>query len=144
MSNMDTAGQIVPLSPRDAFEYLQENAAILDIRPEYETDYRVFDVPKVFYLSYGSYRDNFHIIPMDIPLIVADSAGNRSAEVAQYLLAQGYSQIAYLAGGMIEWNRDGLPLLKDIDYELIGGCACRLHPQSARAEGSKVAPKRDC
>lgn len=131
----------IPLSPREAFKYLQENAAILDIRPEYEICYRTFDVPQVIYLSYNSYRDNYHIIPKDMPIIVADIVGIRCAEVARFLMTQGYGQVAYIAGGIVEWDHDGLPLLKDIDYELVGGCACRLHPQNVRAEGSKVASK---
>lgn len=134
-------GTLISLSPREAFAYLQDNAAIVDIRPEYETNYRVFDVPKVFYIPDDSYRDKFQVLPKDILLIIADCSGNRSNEVARYLIEQGYPQIACLAGGVIEWDRDGLPLSKDVDYEMIGGCACRLHPQKARIEGSSVAPK---
>ena len=129
------------LSPRQAFVYLLGNAAIVDTRPEYETNYRVFDVLKVFYLPYGSYRDKFHIIPKDILLIVADNVGIRSAEVACYLIAQGYPQVVCLTGGVVEWNHDGLPLDRDMDYEMIGGCACRIHPKRIRIEGSSVAPK---
>lgn len=131
----------VYLSPREAFVYLQDNAAIVDIRPEYEINYRVFDVPKVFYLSYSSYRDKFNIIPKDMFLIVADNVGIRNNEVACFLMAQGYPRVACLAGGVVDWNRDGLPLARDMDYEMIGGCACRLHPKKIRVEGSLVAPK---
>jgi len=132
---------LISLSPREAFAYLQDNAAIVDIRPEYETSYRVFDVPKVFYLPGDLYRDKFQLLPKDILLIVADSSGNRSKEVAYYLIEQGYTKVACLAGGVIEWDRDGLPLSKNVDYEMVGGCACRLHPQKVRTEGSSVAPK---
>lgn len=116
----------VSLSPREAFVYLQDNGAIVDIRPEYEINYRVFDVPNIFYLPYSSYRDEFRIIPKDKFLIIADNVGIRSTEVARFLLAQGYPRVACLAGGVVEWDRDGLPLIKDMDYELVGGCACRL------------------
>ena len=122
----------VPLSPREAFVYLKDNAAIVDIRPEYEINYRVFDVSKIFYLPYDSYRDNFYIIPKDLFLIIADSVGIRSAEVARFLFLNGYSKVAYLAGGIVEWDRDGLPLIKDLDYELTGGCACRLQPKNIK------------
>lgn len=132
---------LVWLSPREAFEYLQYNAAIVDIRPEYEINYRIFNVPKVFYLPYSSFRDNFNSIPKNLLLIIADSVGIRSAEVAGYLIAHGYHQVACLAGGVVDWNHDGFPLRKDMDYEMIGGCACRLHPKKIRVEGSSVAPK---
>lgn len=121
---------LIHLSPREAFECLQGNAAVLDIRPEYEISYRVLDVPKVFFLQYNSYRDNLDKIPKDIFLIVADSVGNRSTEVARHLLEQGYHQVACLAGGIVAWDHDGLPLTKNVDFEMVGGCACRLHPQN--------------
>lgn len=122
-------GSIIHLSPREAFEYLKTDAAILDIRPEYETSYRVFDVPKVFFIPYSSYHDNLNILPKNIRLIVADNVGIQSTEVARYLLEQGYTQVACLAGGIVAWDHAGMPLTKDRDYEMVGGCACRLHPQ---------------
>ena len=136
-----SGGSPTPLSPREAFTRLQGDVAILDIRPEYETDFRVFDVPNIFYLPYRTYRDQFHLIPKDIPLIVADSVGNKSMEVARYLSEHGYPSVSFLAGGMVAWDRDGLPLAKDKNYAMVGGCACRLKPKSAQAEGSSVAPK---
>ena len=138
---MNTFFNKLSLSPREAFEYLQNHSAILDIRPEYEICFRVFDIPRVFYLDYHLYRDNLSLIPRDIPLIIADSVGNQSKEVANYLISQGFLQTAYMAGGIVEWDRAGLPLKKDVDYEMIGGCACRLQPQKPRIEGSAVSPK---
>lgn len=121
-------------SPREAFEYLQGNAVIVDIRPDYEINYRVFDVPRVFYLPYSSYRQNFNEIPKDIPLIIADNVGIRSEEVGCFLMEQGYTQVMCIAGGVIEWDHDGLPLIKDLDCELTGGCACRLRPKRIKME----------
>lgn len=131
-------GVPVSLSPREAFEYLQGNAAILDIRPEYETSFRVFDITKVFYLPFSLYRDELTLIPNDVPLIIADSVGTKSTEVAHYLMEHDYTQISCLAGGIVEWDRAGLPLKKDVDYEMMGGCACRLQPQKPRIEGSAL------
>lgn len=129
------------LSPKEAFEYLQDSAAIVDIRPDYETNYRVFDVPKVFYLPYSSYRENYNTIPRDIPLVIADNVGLRSEEVACFLIEQGYTQVACLAGGVIEWDHRGLPLTKDMDCELTGGCACRLRSKKNQIGGSSVTTK---
>ncbi|HYE84446.1 MAG TPA: rhodanese-like domain-containing protein [Clostridia bacterium] len=120
---------IIHLSPREAFEYLKNDTAILDIRPEYETSYRVLDVPNAFFLPYNSYQDNLDKIPKDIRLVVVDSVGNRSTEVARYLIEQGYPQVVCLAGGIVAWDHVGLPIKKDVGYEMVGGCACRLHPQ---------------
>lgn len=129
------------LSPRQALAYLQAGAAIVDIRPEFETSFRIFDVPKVYYLSYRSYREDYPAIPKDCLLIVADSVGNQSQEVARFMLEKGYDNITFLAGGIVEWDRDGLPLAKDMDCAMIGGCACRLQPQKIREDSSLAALK---
>lgn len=129
---MSSNANILSFSPHEAYEHLKDNAAIVDIRPEYEVEYRTFDVPRMYYLPYDSYQDTTIEIPRDILLIVADSAGNRSAEVALYLQEQGYPEVACLAGGVLAWVRAGLPLVKDDDYELSGACACRLRPQKVK------------
>lgn len=118
------------LSPKEAFACLQEGAAIVDIRPEYETNYRVFDVPDVYVLPYSSYKEKFQEIPKEKPLIVADSVGLKCSEVAQFLHDQGYPCVAYLAGGVVSWDHSGLPLSKDLGYELKGGCACKIRPKN--------------
>jgi rhodanese-related sulfurtransferase len=136
--------QVISLSTREAYELLNNNdAVLLDIRPEYETDFRVFDVPQIYYLPFDTYHEKLNAIPKEVFLIIADSVGNRSVEVARYMLGQGYSKVACLAGGIVAWDRAGLPLSKDKDYEMVGGCACRLKPQKAKVEGSIVAPKQN-
>lgn len=134
--------QPISLSAREAYEILKNSeAALVDIRPEYETDFRVFDVPRIYYLPYDSYHEKLHVIPKDLFLIVADSVGNRSVDAVRYMLEQGYTHAACLAGGVVAWDHAGLPLSKDKDYEMVGGCACKLKPQKPRVEGSVVAPK---
>lgn len=139
---MDTA-VMVPLTPREAFECLQGGAAILDIRPEYETDFRVFDVPRVIYLPLDCLSEGYEGLPMDIMLIVADSVGFQSKETARYLVEHGFANVSYLAGGIIAWERAGLPISKDLDYEMSGGCACKLRPHKEKPEGSSVAPAKE-
>lgn len=136
---MDTA-VMVPLTPKEAFLNLQAGAAILDIRPEYETDFRVFDVPRVIYLPLDSLQVGYEELPRDIALIVADSVGFQSKETARYLVELGLASVSYLAGGIIAWERAGLPISKDYDYEMSGGCACKLRPHKEKPEGSSVAP----
>lgn len=123
---------LLSLSPREALERLQENAAIVDIRPEYEISFRSFDVPKVLYIPYELFYENTCMIPKNMMVIVADSVGNKSSEAAKHLISQGYSQVACLSGGMVAWDRAGMPLSKDEEYAMSGGCACRLRPQKDR------------
>ena len=59
-------------------------------------------------------------------LIVADSVGIHSKEVAKFLVNKGFVNIANMAGGLVEWERDGLPLQVNLKEELSGQCACQL------------------
>ena len=68
-------------------------------------------------------------LPVDIQLIIADSVGLRSHEAMEFLLGQGFTNIANLAGGIVEWEHDGLPLKKDITEQLDGSCTCQLRPR---------------
>lgn len=120
----------IGLSPRDAYDKLKEgDATILDVRPEYETCYRSFDVPKVYLLPFTL---NFELkveLSTDEFIIVADNVGLDSPEIARLLIDIGYTQIGYIIGGVVAWDRAGLPLVKDLGNELIGGCACKLKPR---------------
>jgi rhodanese-related sulfurtransferase len=125
-SNDNSSRKPVALSPCEAFDFMQSGAAIIDIRPEYETNYRMIDSDSVYLISYDSYKERFADIPKDTPLIIVDNVGLKSPEVAGFLLEQGFGRVAYVVGGILDWEHSGLPLLKDFDYELRGSCACML------------------
>lgn len=121
-----------PLSSREAYEMAINGAAILDVRPGYETNYRTFDVPKVYFLEMKELKDLYHEVPKEETLIIADNAGIHSKELALFMQAQGYPHVAYLAGGVLAWVHEDFPLIKDIDFELNGGCACKVRPRKVK------------
>lgn len=138
--NSQAEGTPTPLTSKEALAFLLGEAVLIDIRPEYETSLRSFNVPKVVNISnitdlsielclFDSIMEKVQVISKEIPVIVADSVGTRSKEAALNLCSLGYTQVAYLSGGMVEWERAELPIAKDVNYEMIGGCACRIHPQ---------------
>lgn len=49
-------------------------------------------------------------IPRDRPVLVICAAGSRSAAVAGHLIANGWSDVANVAGGIQAWERAGLPV----------------------------------
>ena len=55
-------------------------------------------------------RDKLAEIPADRPVVTVCQSGKRSAMATQILLKNGITRAANLAGGMIQWNRLGLPL----------------------------------
>ena len=43
-----------------------------------------------------------------------------------------------MAGGIVDWERDGLPVKTNIEERLSGSCMCQLKPR----EGEKIKDKR--
>jgi rhodanese-related sulfurtransferase len=118
------------LSASEAYkEATENNSIIIDVREIRLTGYKRFDVPKVINLPNSILSENFDNLPRDIPLIIADSVGLRSHEAMEFLLGKGYTNIANLSGGIVDWEHDGMPLKKDITEQLDGSCVCQLKPR---------------
>ena len=118
------------LTPREAYhEAVSSNAVIVDVRETSLIDYKRFDVPNIIYAPNSELKKYYSSLPVDSPLIIADSVGLRSKEAMLFLLSKGFANIANLAGGLIEWDRDGLPLKIDQGEALSGACVCRLRPR---------------
>jgi len=118
---------ILNLSPRETYKLCTENNAILvDVREEGLVGMKMFDVPQVIYCPKSILHDNFGKLDKTKPLIFADAAGLRSKESVIFLTENGFENIANMAGGLVEWDRDNLPLHTDVNNRLSGSCMCQL------------------
>ncbi|RPH31372.1 MAG: rhodanese-like domain-containing protein [Bacteroidales bacterium] len=125
------SGGFLNLTPRDAyFEAVNCEAVIVDVREDYLTGYKRFKAPLIAYIPLSSLDARLNELPFDIPLIIADSAGLRSHEAMILMIEKGYTNITNLAGGIVEWERDGLPLETDFKEQLDGSCMCQLKPRN--------------
>lgn len=122
-------GGLAHISGQEALEALRQGALLVDLRLTIETDYKKFDVPEVLYLQYEELASRLSEIPQDRPVIVADSVGLRSREAVEFLIKQGYTNVANLNGGILDWERDGMPVIIDPNKQLSGSCTCRLKPR---------------
>jgi rhodanese-related sulfurtransferase len=121
-----SVGSQLQYSPREAFNRCKEGSVILDIRPELLCSYKAFDVQQVLYCPWQELIHFFNRLPEDREIIVADSSGIQSREAMELLISHGFAPVAGLAGGMVEWERDGLPVLLDNQARLSGSCMCQL------------------
>lgn len=118
------------LTPREAFIEASENDSIfLDVREKILIGYKCFDVPKVIHMSNSRLTEDWEGLPRDELLIIADTVGLHSHEAMEFLLSKGFTNIANLAGGIVDWERDGLPLKVDKSEQLDGSCVCQLRPR---------------
>ncbi|MDP2807871.1 MAG: rhodanese-like domain-containing protein [bacterium] len=117
------------LSGSEALEIAKDGGLLVDLRAPIETDYKKFDVPEALYLPAPELKTRLAELSRDRPLIIADSVGLRSKEAVKYLMEQGFTNVANLNGGMLDWEHDGMPIKIDNSKKLSGSCTCRLRPQ---------------
>ena len=126
------SGGILNVSPREAFELCGKGAVIVDVREEYLNNFKNFDVPEIMFFPISSLVHKLSELPQDKYLIFADTVGLRSKEAVILLKDKGFIKIANMAGGIVDWDRDGLPLKTNIEERLSGSCMCQLKPREGR------------
>jgi rhodanese-related sulfurtransferase len=117
---------ILHVSPKETYGLCREGAIIVDVREIYLSSFKSFEVEKVIHLPAGNIEKEYKNLPDDVCLIFADSAGIHSKQVVLFLKDKGFDNIANMAGGLIEWERDGLPVKTDTAERLTGSCMCQL------------------
>lgn len=113
-------------TPREAFDRCANGTVMLDIRPEVLCAYKAFDVSTVLYCPSQDIAKYLDKLPTGQEIIVADSSGIQTREIIQLLIGAGFENVAGLGGGMVEWERDELPVLLDNHSRLTGSCMCQL------------------
>ena len=123
------AHEVLNLTPKECFELCKGEAIIIDVRESYMNNFKMFNVQKVICLPFIELEKEYRQLPHDVPLIFADAVGLKSREGAIFMKAHGYDNVANMAGGIVDWERDGLPLTTDITARLSGSCICQLKPR---------------
>jgi sulfur dioxygenase len=120
---------ILNVTPLEAFELCLKGAVIVDVREDYLNNFKTFDVTDILFLPKSKLEQEYTRLPEDKSLIFADTVGLRSKETVIFLKDKGFERIASLAGGIVDWERDGLPLKTNLEERLSGSCVCQLKPR---------------
>ena len=125
---------IFNVSPREAFELCGKGAVIVDVREGNLRGFKSFDVPGLIYLPKSQIEEEYKNLPADRYMIFADTVGLRSKEAVILLKETDLKNIANMAGGIVDWERDGLPVKTNIEQRLSGSCMCQLKPREGRKD----------
>ncbi|MDD3044435.1 MAG: rhodanese-like domain-containing protein [Candidatus Delongbacteria bacterium] len=126
------------ITGRDAVSLIEaDEAVMIDLREGIFKNGRSFEVKNLISIPYSDLKENISNIPEDKFVILADYVGLKSKSALEYLISIGYNDAASLIGGIAEWELDGLPMTKNVDEELTGGCACQLRPRKIKKEVKK-------
>jgi predicted sulfurtransferase len=77
---------------------------------------------------------------LDKHLIFADTVGLRSKESVVLLKDRGFIKIYNMEGGIVDWERDGLPLKTNSGERLSGSCMCQLKPREGMKKRNSSLP----
>lgn len=81
-----------------------ERLTVLDVREPWEV--AIARIPGSLHIPMAEVPARLGELDREAPLVVMCKVGGRSARVAQFLAARGFSQVANLAGGIDAWARD--------------------------------------
>ncbi len=101
---------LTPTQVYDRFVRANEHAVLLDIRNpnEWAEDGRIEGAKWI--PMYELPRRAQKELPRDVPVVVYCAHGVRSAVMARYLRGLGFSNVIDMAGGLLAWERAGLPV----------------------------------
>jgi len=124
--NAFSSGGVQNFTAAQALQMCLAGAVMIDVREDYLNSYKKFGVPVFFEIPLPILEQHIADFNHEDIYIFADSAGIRSKEAVLIMQNAGFSNIYNLAGGLVDWERQNLPLVTDITEMLSGSCACQL------------------
>lgn len=97
------------VSPEKAKAAQDAGAMLIDVRES--SEYRNGHAPGAKLISLGSLESKFKEIPKDRDILVICQSGMRSSQAASILARAGYN-VTNVSGGMSNWQRSGLRVIK--------------------------------
>lgn len=114
------SAQRITLSPTEFNEAIQEIKELqqpymlLDVRTP--SEYKSGHLREATLLNWQAddFKEQFKAlnIPQNTPIFLYCYMGGRSAEAAEWIRQQGYTQVADLKGGIYQWQKEKLPVVK--------------------------------
>jgi rhodanese-related sulfurtransferase len=97
------------VSPGKAKEIQDAGGMLIDVRESHE--YRAGHAPGAKHIALSVIERRLNEIPKEREILVICQSGMRSAQAAKELAANGY-QVVNVSGGMANWQRSGLKVIR--------------------------------
>jgi rhodanese-related sulfurtransferase len=100
------------ISPREALAMVQQrnDLLFLDVRTAQERAYA--SIAGSTLVNFWDIVRGQVVLPQDKPILLVCAVGGRSFAVGQILSRKGYPEVYNLEGGIEQWHKDGLPLVR--------------------------------
>jgi len=104
-----TYGGFWEVAPQWVEEHLQA-LQLIDVREPAEFDGALGHISTARLVPLGTLAGNLAGFERDRPVVTVCRAGGRSAQATLVLQKAGFAKVANLAGGMLQWHAQGLPV----------------------------------
>lgn len=110
---MQPAPQTAEAFPREvsvaeAAKLRNDGAFILDVREP--SEWNELHIPDATLIPLAQLPSRLTEVPQDREVVVVCRSGNRSAQARDILLDAGFTTVTSMAGGMNQWQSQGLPI----------------------------------
>lgn len=95
----------------NALAQSQLGALFIDAREPADIAALAFDAPEVINLPLSQLAQRWQELPKDRELITVCLDGDKSQQAAEFLLAQGFTNVHPMRGGILLWLQKGYPVL---------------------------------
>ncbi len=108
VANSTPAVYPAEISVAQAAEKRNQGAFILDVREP--SEWNQFHIPGATLIPLGDLPNRLNEVPKDREVVVVCRTGHRSAQGRDILLNAGYTKVTSMAGGMTQWQAQGLAI----------------------------------
>jgi rhodanese-related sulfurtransferase len=115
-------GKITNLKPAEYIQtYKATNGIMIDVRTREE--FMLGHIKEAYNLDYLSqnFENDIAILNKQLPYFIYCDKDKRSSKAAEKMLESGFQNLFRLEGGIAEWEKQGLELIKDTE-EYCSGC----------------------
>ena len=91
-----------------AAQLRNQGAFILDVREP--SEWAQFHIPGATLIPLGDLPNRLNEVPKDRQVVVVCRTGVRSAQGRDILLKAGFTKVTSMAGGLTQWQAQGMPL----------------------------------
>ncbi len=83
----------------------QDDVFVIDVREQ--SEYDDWHIPGVTLMPMSEFEQHIAQLPKDKEIIVTCNSGNRSGQVTNFLLQNGYTNVHNMQGGIQAWDAAG-------------------------------------
>jgi rhodanese-related sulfurtransferase len=107
---MDTLPEV---DIHEAKKRIDNGAVLVDVREQNEFD--EVRIPGSILVPLSEFQQRYDEIPKDKEIVMQCRSGARSGKATEFLLANGYTNVVNMTGGILAWNEAGLTVQRGSD-----------------------------